>query len=137
MVASAARGLSHGSDGEAGVLAVSVLTSLDGVGLREVGIAAEPTDLVVAMTRSAASAGAEGIVCSPLEISLVHEAAPDMAIVTPGIRPASVAAGDQRRVATPQEALAAGATWLVIGRAITAAGDPAAAAAEIASTLVT
>lgn len=136
MLEAAAAGLSNGADGKAGVLAVSVLTSLDEPALREVGIGEPAPDLVRAMAGLAESAGAEGLVCSPLEIPLARAAAPSLAIVTPGIRPAAVGAGDQKRVATPQQAIADGATWLVIGRAITEADDPGEAAASIASSLV-
>ncbi|NND03031.1 MAG: orotidine-5'-phosphate decarboxylase, partial [Acidimicrobiia bacterium] len=79
----------------------------------------------------------EGVVCSPLEIGLVRRAAPSLAIVTPGIRPSSAEIGDQKRVATPRQAIADGATWLVVGRPITAAEDPAEAAASIAESLAT
>lgn len=133
MLAAAVTGLADGSGGTGGVLGVSVLTSLDVAALAEVGIHESPEDLVAQMARVAEASGAEGVVCSPREISLVRTAAPRMAVVTPGIRPAGSAAGDQRRTATPQDALAAGATWLVIGRPITAAADPAIAAAEIAA----
>ena len=135
MIKAAVAGLAEGSDGFAGVLGVSVLTSLDRESLAGVGIAAEPADLVAAMAGLMASADVEGVVCSPMEIGVVRRAAPDLAIVTPGIRPSGSPVGDQRRVATPSAALAAGATWLVIGRPITAAADPASAAAAIADEL--
>lgn len=133
MLAAAVTGLSEGSGGTGGLLGVSVLTSLDAAALAEVGIFESPEELVAQMARVAETSGAEGVVCSPREISIVKAAAPRVAVVTPGIRPAGAAVGDQRRTATPQDALAAGADWLVIGRPITAAGDPAAAAAEIAA----
>lgn len=135
MIESAVHGMADGSGGSGGVLAVSVLTSLDHASLAEVGIQAEPAHLVPRMATLAELAGAEGMVCSPLEIGLVARAAPRLKVVTPGIRPAGFGAGDQRRVATPQEALAAGATWLVIGRPITAAADPGEAAVRIAAQL--
>lgn len=135
MIEAAAAGLASSGDGTAGVLAVSILTSLDHASLATVGIREDPRDLVASMARLAAESGAEGLVCSPLEIELARSVAPELAIVTPGIRPGDVAAADQKRVATPHAALAAGATWLVIGRAITAASDPGLAAAEIAATL--
>lgn len=135
MMAAAVAGLADGSDGSAGVLGVSVLTSLDSAALDEVGISRQPAELVARMAAVADSSGAEGVVCSPLEIGIVKGVAPRIATVCPGIRPAGSAAGDQRRMATPQEAVAAGATWLVIGRPITGAGDPAAAAAEIVASL--
>lgn len=114
---------------------MSVLTSLDDAALAELGIGTTPAHLVQAMAPVAAARGAEGLVCSPREIALVRDAAPDLAIVTPGIRPAGTPAGDQRRTATPQEAMAAGASWLVVGRPITDAADPAAAAAALAADL--
>lgn len=137
MLEAAVSGVESGASGEAGILAVSVLTSLDQAALRNVGISESPRALVGAMSTLAASSGAEGIVCSPNEIEIVRAAAPAISIVTPGIRLADSAADDQKRVATPQEALTAGADWLVIGRPITAAPDPAAAAAEIAKSLGT
>jgi orotidine-5'-phosphate decarboxylase len=137
MMEAAVEGLGAGSGGTAGVLSVSVLTSLDGRSLAEVGIAAEPKELVAAMAAAARSAGAEGMVCSPHEIGAVRAAAPELAIVTPGVRPVGAGVGDQRRTATPAEAMAAGATWLVVGRPITAAADPAAAAATIAEQINT
>jgi orotidine-5'-phosphate decarboxylase len=133
MLEAAVAGLAEGSGGTGGVLGVSVLTSLDAADLAEVGIDESPEDLVARMARVAESSGAEGVVCSPREISIVRAAAPRVAVVTPGIRPTGSAVGDQRRTATPLEALTAGATWLVIGRPITAAADPAAAAAEMAA----
>lgn len=135
MLAAAVAGLADGSGGTGGVLGVSVLTSLDRAALQEVGIHESPADLVAQMARVAGACEAEGVVCSPQEIGLVKAAAPDVSVVTPGIRPAGTAAGDQQRTSTPQEALAAGATWLVIGRPITAAADPGAAAARIAAQL--
>ena len=112
---------------------MSVLTSLDTETLAEIGIDSEPASLVEQMAAMAQRAGAEGVVCSPHEIEVVSRAAPQLSIVTPGIRPPGVEAGDQRRTATPRQALAAGADWLVVGRPITAAPDPGAAAAEILS----
>jgi orotidine-5'-phosphate decarboxylase len=87
------------------------------------------------LARLAASAGAEGVVCSVADIPTVHAADANLVTVTPGIRPTGSSAADQARVATPAEAVAAGATWLVIGRPISQASDPAAAAAAIASEL--
>ena len=136
MMAAAVEGLHDGSGGRGGVLAVSVLTSLDEAALRPLGIEAGPEELVPKMAAVAAIAGVEGLVCSPHEIGAVRRAAPTLAIVTPGIRPPGSAVGDQRRTATPQEAVAAGATWVVVGRPITAAGDPAAAAEALARGLI-
>jgi orotidine-5'-phosphate decarboxylase len=76
------------------------------------------------------------LVCSPLEVALLRQAlGPDVPLVVPGIRPAGTDAGDQARVMTPAQAVAAGATWIVVGRPITAAADPAEAAAAIAGSL--
>jgi orotidine-5'-phosphate decarboxylase len=131
MLTAAARGLAKGSGGAAGILAVTVLTSID-----EPGAAAlwgrSPGVMVTRLARLAADRGAEGIVCSPKELATVAEAAPGLLRVTPGIRPEGVDAGDQRRIATPAEALARGADLLVVGRAITAASDPVAAAQRLA-----
>ncbi len=135
MMSAAVAGLTTGSAGTGGILAVSVLTSLDEASLVEIGIEESSSNLVRKMAKLAAFSGVEGLVCSPLEVAMVRAAAPSLAIVTPGIRPAAVAAGDQKRVASPEQALADGASWLVIGRAITGAADPAAAAADLAASL--
>ena len=135
MMRAAVEGLSAGSSGAAGVLAVTVLTSLDAASLRSVGIEADPAGIVGQMAAAARDASVEGVVCSPLEIGIVHEVAPQLTIVTPGIRPDGTGLGDQKRVATPQQALADGAHLLVIGRAITEAEDPALAAAAIADSV--
>jgi orotidine-5'-phosphate decarboxylase len=86
---------------------------------------------VARRAQQAQAAGARGLVCSPSEIAMVAGLAPKLAIVTPGIRPAGDAAGDQKRVMTPAEAIGAGASHLVIGRPITAAVDPRKAAEAI------
>jgi orotidine-5'-phosphate decarboxylase len=107
------------------VVAVTVLTSLNDAGLAEVGIARPMTQQVVAMAKLAEECGIAGVVCSPQEIQLVRRAAgPDFKIVTPGIRMPGQAANDQQRLATPREALTAGADYIVVGRAVTAAPDP-------------
>jgi orotidine-5'-phosphate decarboxylase len=107
------------------VVAVTVLTSLNDAGLAEVGIARPMTQQVVAMAKLAEECGIVGVVCSPQEIQLVRRAAgPDFKIVTPGIRMPGQAANDQQRLATPREALTAGADYIVVGRAVTAAPDP-------------
>jgi orotidine-5'-phosphate decarboxylase len=130
MLCAAVEGLRRGAPGEAGVLGVSVLTSLDAAALAAVGITATPGKLVSRMARVAARAGCEGVVCSPQEIGVVRQVAPEIAIVTPGIRFDEVD-DDQRRTAGPAEALERGATWLVVGRPITAADDPVEAAARL------
>jgi orotidine-5'-phosphate decarboxylase len=135
MLEAVVEGLGETSGGTAGVLGVTVLTSLDEAALAAVGLAVTPGKLVSRMARAAARAGCEGLICSPRELRVVATVTPDLLRVTPGIRPAGVAAGDQARVATPQAALAKGADWLVVGRAITAAPDPVGAAAALAAEL--
>lgn len=118
------------------VIGVTVLTSLDAAALRETGVDAEPADHVVRLARLAREAGLDGVVCSPQEIALVRqECGADFLIVTPGIRGASDAKGDQARTATPEGAVRAGADYLVVGRPITGASDPREAADRIASAL--
>jgi orotidine-5'-phosphate decarboxylase len=114
------------------VLAVTILTSLAAEDLKELGLAGPPEDAVLRMARLAQSEGLDGVVASAKEVAaLRRECGPQFVIVTPGIRPAGAAANDQSRTATPKSALAAGADYLVIGRPITAASDPAAAAESI------
>jgi len=114
------------------VLAVTLLTSMNEQTLAEVGIAGPVGERVPALARLAQEAGADGVIASPHEVRAVRAACGSgFLIVTPGVRPSGEAAGDQRRVATPAEALAAGADYLVIGRPITRAANPAAAAAAI------
>lgn len=111
------------------VLGVTVLTNLDQRDLLEQGLEASPAELVVRRARLAREAGCDGVVASGLEATRVRDAVgPGLAIVTPGIRLPGGAAGDQSRVATPQMAIAAGADYIVVGRPITAAPDPRAAA---------
>ena len=115
------------------ILAVTVLTSLDASDLADVGIAGRtPADQVMAMARFATANGAHGLVCSPKEVGDLSKTLPAGTLfVTPGVRPAGAAVGDQKRVATPAEAVADGATHLVVGRPVMAAADPAAAARAI------
>ena len=120
------------------VIAVTVLTSLDAAGLKEIGIDASPGDHVARLARLARESGLDGVVCSPQEIEIVRrECGADFLIVTPGIRGASDAKGDQARTATPEGAIKAGADYLVIGRPITAASNPAEAADRIAAEIKT
>ena len=116
------------------ILAVTVLTSLDAAALAATGVAASPADQVLRLARLALSAGADGLVCSPLEVGMLRDAlGADVKLIVPGIRPAGSAAGDQARTMTPAEAVAAGASWSVVGRPITGAADVGAAAAAIAA----
>lgn len=114
------------------VLAVTILTSLAPEDMEEMGIAGPPEDAVLRLACLAQSEGLDGVVASAKEVTALRkECGPDFLIVTPGIRPAGSAANDQSRTATPKSALDAGADYLVIGRPITAASDPAAAAGAI------
>jgi len=114
------------------VIAVTVLTSLDDDALAAMGVGQPAATQVLTLAALACEAGCDGIVCSPNEAAVVREAlGPDALVVTPGVRPAGEAVGDQARTATPAEAIAAGASHLVIGRPITGAPDPAAAARAI------
>ena len=115
------------------ILAVTVLTSMDGADLADVGIVGRtPAEQVAAMAKFAVENGANGLVCSPKEVgSLSKSLAAGTLFVTPGVRPAGAAVGDQKRVATPADAVRDGATHLVVGRPILAADDPVAAAAAI------
>jgi len=118
------------------VLGVTVLTSMDAEDLAQIGIDTPPERQVERLARLAADAGLRGLVCSPLEIERLRGFLPThMQLVTPGIRPADTARGDQKRVMTPKDALRAGANWLVIGRPITRAEDPRAAAESILASL--
>ncbi|MGD0536881.1 MAG: orotidine-5'-phosphate decarboxylase [Verrucomicrobiota bacterium] len=118
------------------VLGVTVLTSLDDVALAEIGINVGTAAQVERLARLAVKAGLRGLVCSPRELSLLRQCLPrEVQLVTPGIRPASATADDQKRTLTPPEAIAAGADWLVIGRPICAAADPRAAAEAIRASL--
>ncbi|MDE2199976.1 MAG: orotidine-5'-phosphate decarboxylase, partial [Rhodospirillales bacterium] len=118
------------------LLAVTVLTSLDAAALNETGIAGGPRQQVLRLARLALAHGADGLVCSAHEVAMLRDAfGPGPVLVVPGIRPAGAPTGDQARTMTPREAAAAGADWLVVGRPITAAADPAAAAAAIAAEL--
>jgi orotidine-5'-phosphate decarboxylase len=118
------------------LLAVTVLTSLNGADLASQGIQSSPLDQAKRLAALAGEAGLDGVVCSPHEaLALRRELGPDFILVVPGVRPSWADANDQKRVLTPAEALAAGADFLVIGRPITASADPAAAAARIMAEL--
>ncbi len=118
------------------ILAVTVLTSLDEAALGQLGLAGPAEAAAVRLGRLAVGAGAGGLVCSPLEVAALRAAVgPGPLLVVPGVRPPGAAAGDQVRVATPAEAVRAGADVLVLGRPLRDAPDPAAAAREIAAGL--
>ncbi|HRK23674.1 MAG TPA: orotidine-5'-phosphate decarboxylase [Beijerinckiaceae bacterium] len=114
------------------ILGVSVLTSMNDDDLAKAGYGLGVSDLVRRRARQAYEAGAAGLICSPLDIAIVRDSVGDgLEIITPGVRPAGSDHGDQKRVLTPGEAIRAGADRLVVGRPITGAADPAAAAAAI------
>ena len=115
------------------ILAVTVLTSLDQSDLADIGVAGRtPADQVEAMARFAVANGANGLVCSAFDVGGLSPKLPAGTLfVTPGVRPAGAAVGDQKRIATPAVAVAGGATHLVVGRPILAAADPVAAARAI------
>jgi orotidine-5'-phosphate decarboxylase len=118
------------------LLGVTVLTSMDAAELRSVGVELSPAQAVELRARLARESGLDGVVASPLEARALRAiVGPDFEIVTPGIRPSGVSRDDQRRVATPRAAIAAGASRIVVGRAITQSDDPAAAAAAILAEL--
>jgi orotidine-5'-phosphate decarboxylase len=120
------------------LLAVTVLTSMDETDLIDAGYEYDPHTLVLRRAEQALSAGMGGIVCSAEESAAVRKiVGPDMAVVTPGIRPAGSDAGDQKRVMTPADALRAGSSHLVVGRPIVKASDPQAAAEAILAEMQT
>ena len=126
------RRCSKGSPERPLLLAVTILTSATAETLREVGIDRPVDEMVPRLALLAQQAGLDGVVASPKEVGLIRAACgEDFAIVTPGVRPSFAALDDQKRVATPGEAIAAGADYLVIGRPISAAADPVAAAEQI------
>lgn len=125
-----------GGDTPPKLIAVTVLTSLDDADLAEVGLLGPAGERAVELARLTQDSGLDGVVCSPREIAAIRAACgPDFQLVVPGVRPAGTAAGDQKRVTTPLEARDAGADVLVIGRPITGAEDPGAAARAIAAEL--
>ena len=111
------------------IIAVTILTSLDAAALESIGLSAPPREAALRLALLAKDSGLDGVVCSPEEAAAIRAAAgPDFLLVVPGIRPAGSAAADQKRIATPSGAVAAGADVLVVGRPITQARDPLAAA---------
>lgn len=117
------------------VVAVTMLTSLDGNDMTTIGLKPDPHEQVMRLAELARSAGVDGIVCSGEEVKAAHAAWKDGFFVVPGVRPADAHVGDQKRVVTPRSAVDAGASILVIGRPITQAEDPDTAARAIAATL--
>jgi orotidine-5'-phosphate decarboxylase len=114
------------------LLAVTVLTSMDAAQLAATGITASPAEQVLRLANLATQSGIDGFVCSAEEVAAVRAATgPDSLLVIPGIRPEGAAIGDQKRIATPAQAIAQGASMLVVGRPITQAADPGAAAEAI------
>ncbi len=114
------------------IVAVTVLTSLDGQDLAEMGVSCPLDEQVLRLATLAAETGLAGVVCSPHETARLRDVlGPDFLLIVPGVRPTWAAAGDQKRVMTPREAREAGATVLVVGRPITASLDPAAVLARI------
>ncbi len=118
------------------VFAVTVLTSMDRSDLAGIGVDAEPIDQVKRLARLTQDSGLDGVVCSAAEIEALRaESGPDFKLLTPGIRPAWSVAGDQKRVVTPADAVKRGSDFMVIGRPITGADDPAEAAKRITDEL--
>ena len=129
---SAARAALEGIDNPPELLAVTVLTSMDEAQMSAVGLERSPADQVELLARMGLAAGMRGFVCSPQEVAaLLKLTGPEGVLVVPGIRPAGAEKGDQKRIATPALALRQGANFLVVGRPITQAPDPAEAAEAI------
>jgi orotidine-5'-phosphate decarboxylase len=119
------------------ITAVTILTSLDEATLDAVGMRGPALDAACRLAELAVGAGARAIVCSPQEVAAIRGVVPaEIVLITPGVRPAGAALGDQARVATPEQALADGADLLVIGRPITAAEDPGSAAEQLSRGLI-
>ncbi len=136
MMRAAAEAAAEGGATRPKLLAVTVLTSLDGGDLRSVGQDTDTRSQVMRLATLAKESGMDGCICSPEEISTLRAAlGKDFILMVPGIRPAWAAANDQKRTLTPKEACDAGATYLVIGRPITKAANPAEAAQKIAAEL--
>jgi orotidine-5'-phosphate decarboxylase len=132
MIAAARRGLG----GATKLIAVTVLTSLNDDDLAAAGFSGTPAETALRLAKLAVGAGADGVVCSPHEVALLRaELGAGPLLIVPGIRPAGAEAGDQRRTGTPREAVRAGASWLVVGRPLRDAPDPAEAADGIAREL--
>src|SRR5450432_91959 len=121
------------------LLGVTVLTSMDSAGLAEIGVGAPSPEQVVRLGQLASEAGLRGLVCSPLEVAILRPRLPaEMQLITPGIRPAGESGGDdQKRIMTPGAAARAGSSYIVVGRPILRAPDPAAAARAVLADLAT
>ncbi|MEX0797669.1 MAG: orotidine-5'-phosphate decarboxylase [Acidimicrobiia bacterium] len=132
MLRAAVAGLAEGSDGKAGILGVSVLTSIGEEDLADIGVRGPADAAVERLVQIAAGVPVEGIVSAVHEVSIVRRVSPALITVTPGIRPLGVGDHDQKRTATVQMGIEAGADYLVVGRAISASDDPVGAAAAIA-----
>ena len=129
-----ARAASDG--GDLAICAVTILTSLDDGDLQDIGLAGPASEAAVRLARMAFEEGVRWFVCSPAEVrSLRNALGAEAVLVTPGVRPASAAKGDQKRVATPEQAIADGADWVVVGRPIRDADAPLAAARAIAAAI--
>lgn len=131
MVSAAAQALP-----DTAITAVTILTSLSESDLDHIGIRGPAAPAAVRLATMAVGAGARAVVCSPLEVAAIRAAVgPEIVLITPGVRPVGAGAQDQSRITTPEQALAQGADLLVIGRPITGADDPGAAAAQLAQSL--
>ncbi|MBT8165367.1 MAG: orotidine-5'-phosphate decarboxylase [Acidimicrobiia bacterium] len=130
MLAAAVSGAASAGTGS-GILAVTVLTSLDGADVERLAPGSTPGKLTSRLAKSALAGDCEGVICSARELGVIAQVGPDLLKVTPGIRPAGTEVGDQERTMTPAEAVERGADYLVIGRPITEAADPVAAATDI------
>ena len=132
LAAAATAGLETGKT----VIAVTVLTSMDADQLEAIGIQATPAEQVLRLAKLTQEAGLPGVVCSALELPMLRKAfGPNFLTVVPGIRPAGAAAGDQKRIMTPAQAAQAGASYIVVGRPIVAAPNPAEAARSVLTEL--
>jgi len=119
------------------LIGVTILTSMAEQDLREVGLSGSPEQNVLRLAALAESSGLDGVVCSPREVPALRETVgADFRLVTPGVRPAGAASDDQRRITTPEDAIASGASYLVIGRPITQAQDPVSALRSINSVIL-
>ena len=136
MMKAAAEAVAEAGAGRPLLIAVTVLTSLGDDDMADIGVGSSAAEQVARLAGLAQASGLDGVVCSPREIELVRQACgADFKTVVPGIRPEWAAAGDQKRIMTPRQAVDAGADYVVIGRPITGADDPVAAAKRIGEEL--